>query len=64
VLNYDPTLIEYFGNGQFLLMGGSNNKLTIHTRDGNELGTIAQTDSWIWAAKPRPNQETSNVSGR
>ncbi|KAI6231946.1 hypothetical protein M3Y95_00435200 [Aphelenchoides besseyi] len=61
-LNYDPTVIEYFNNGQFLLMGGSNKQLTIHTRDGNELGVMAQADSWIWAAKSRPNQATNNVT--
>ncbi|KAI6240597.1 hypothetical protein M3Y99_00428900 [Aphelenchoides fujianensis] len=61
-LNYDPTLIECLSGGQFLLLGGSNKQLTIHTRDGNELGVLAQADSWIWAAKSRPNQAANNVT--
>ncbi|CAD5225649.1 unnamed protein product [Bursaphelenchus xylophilus] len=62
ILAYDATLVEYFNNGQFLLLGGSNHAISIHTRDGNELGTLAQADSWIWTAKARPNQPANNVN--
>ncbi|CAD5218534.1 unnamed protein product [Bursaphelenchus okinawaensis] len=62
ILTYDATLIEFFNNSQFLLLGGSNHAISIHTRDGAELGTLARADSWIWTAKARPNQPANNVN--
>ncbi|PIO58996.1 WD domain, G-beta repeat protein [Teladorsagia circumcincta] len=45
VLNYDPTCVEFIPSGQFLLIGGSGRQVTLHTRLGTEIGTVAQMDT-------------------
>ncbi|KAJ3038043.1 hypothetical protein HK097_003308, partial [Rhizophlyctis rosea] len=54
VLGYDPCTVSYFSNGDYLVMGGSDKKLTLWTADGIRLGPICERDSWIWSAKVRP----------
>lgn len=33
-LGYDPTAIEFFNYGQFLIMCGSNHQVTLYSREG------------------------------
>ncbi|VDK84326.1 unnamed protein product, partial [Litomosoides sigmodontis] len=54
-LGYDPTAIEFFNYGQFLIMCGSNHQVTLYSREGTTLGTVAQMDTWVWTVKARPN---------
>ncbi|KAI1715469.1 intraflagellar transport protein like protein [Ditylenchus destructor] len=48
VLDYDPTTVHLFPNGCFFLATGSNKKLNLHTKDGGDLGAMAQLDAWPW----------------
>ena len=34
-------------------MGGSDNGVSLHTRDGIKLGTVATHDSWVWCTAVR-----------
>uniref|UniRef100_A0A8R1TUJ1 Intraflagellar transport protein 122 homolog n=1 Tax=Onchocerca volvulus TaxID=6282 RepID=A0A8R1TUJ1_ONCVO len=57
-LGYDPTAIEFFNYGQFLIICGSNRQVTLYSREGTALGTVAQMDTWVWTVKARPNTNT------
>ncbi|VDO39983.1 unnamed protein product [Haemonchus placei] len=61
VLSYDPTCVEFIPSGQFLLIGGSGRQVTLHTRLGTEIGTVAQMDTWVWCVRVRPNSNPSTV---
>ncbi|WKY05247.1 hypothetical protein Q1695_005901 [Nippostrongylus brasiliensis] len=60
-LTYDPTCVEFITGGQFLLIGGSGRQVTLHTRLGTEIGTVAQMDSWVWCVRVRPVSNPSTV---
>eukprot|EP00164_Ancoracysta_twista_P001588 GFYU01002082.1.p1 GENE.GFYU01002082.1~~GFYU01002082.1.p1 ORF type:complete len:1195 (-),score=419.63 GFYU01002082.1:77-3661(-) len=55
-LGYDPCSIGYFSNGEYLVVGGSNKKVSMYTKHGVYLTTIAEKDDWVWCCKPRPKQ--------
>ncbi|CAB3406016.1 unnamed protein product [Caenorhabditis bovis] len=61
-LDFEPHCMEYFNNGQFLLVGGSNKQLMMYTRFGVPLGVVAIMDTWIWSVRSKPNS-TSVVIG-
>ena len=54
-LGYDPCTLGFFSNGEYLVIGGSNKKAELMTAEGVFLHTIAEQDSWVWTAPPRPN---------
>ncbi|VDK79565.1 unnamed protein product [Cylicostephanus goldi] len=60
-LDYDPTCVEFIPSGQFLLIGGSGRQVTLHTRMGTEIGTVAQMDTWVWCIRVRPVSNPSTV---
>jgi len=59
-LNYNPCDISYYSSpdesraGSYLLVGGSNKKVSMMTREGVKLADICQRESWIWTCTPRP----------
>jgi hypothetical protein len=46
-----------FGDGEYLLIGGSSHKVNMHTKDGVFLKTVAERDDWVWAVEARPKQQ-------
>ncbi|KAF6022707.1 IFT122 [Bugula neritina] len=60
LLNYDPCTLGWFPKGEYLVTGGSDRQLTLHTKDGVKLGLVAEMKSWVWCAKVRP--ETNAVA--
>ncbi|PIC32819.1 hypothetical protein B9Z55_013017 [Caenorhabditis nigoni] len=60
-LDYEPHCMSYCLNGEYLLVGGSNKKLTIYTRTGVPLGIVCQMDHWIWSTCVRPNTNIISI---
>ncbi|XP_041457748.1 intraflagellar transport protein 122 homolog isoform X2 [Lytechinus variegatus] len=55
-LGYDPCCLSYFSRGEYLIIGGANKQVTLHTKDGVQLGVVGEQNSWVWCAKVRPDQ--------
>ena len=55
-LNYDPCCIGWFSRGEYLVMGGANKQINLHTKDGVQLGTIGEQNSWVWCCQVKPDQ--------
>jgi len=51
---FDPCSVRYFGNGEYIAVGGSDRKASLWTKEGIKLAAIAERDAWVWAAVPRP----------
>ncbi|XP_066911742.1 intraflagellar transport protein 122 homolog isoform X2 [Clytia hemisphaerica] len=53
-LGFDPCSLSYFPRGEFLIIGGSDKKCYLYTKEGVRLSVIGEQDSWIWSCKARP----------
>ncbi|KAF8288920.1 putative intraflagellar transport protein 122 [Trypanosoma cruzi] len=51
----DPCCISFYGNGSYLLVGGSDHKLALYTKDGNLLVNVIEANDWVWSAQQRPS---------
>ncbi len=56
-LNYDPCALSYYGDGEYIVMGGSDKKVHMYTKDGVFLKTMAEKEDWVWAVKARPKHK-------
>ncbi|CAK8675911.1 intraflagellar transport protein 122 homolog [Clavelina lepadiformis] len=55
-LNYDPCAIQFFDEGKYLLVGGSNGLSSLHSREGSTLGVITESKAgWVWAIACKPD---------
>lgn len=55
-LDHDPLFVSYFSSGEYMLVGGTDKRVTLWTREGIKLATVAERDSWVWTAAARPRQ--------
>lgn len=55
-LNFDPCSISYFSDGRYMVVSGSDHKVSLHTRDGCRLVTVTTESDWVWSAQQRPGQ--------
>eukprot|EP01013_Petalomonas_cantuscygni_P002133 TRINITY_DN12163_c0_g1_i1.p1 TRINITY_DN12163_c0_g1~~TRINITY_DN12163_c0_g1_i1.p1 ORF type:complete len:1301 (+),score=344.82 TRINITY_DN12163_c0_g1_i1:249-4151(+) len=53
-LDFDPCTISFFSNGEYLIVGGSDQRVTLWTKNGVKLATLAQERDWVWCAAQRP----------
>ena len=53
-LQFDPCCLCYYGEGEYLLVAGSNRKLSLYTKDGVFLKVVTEKEDWVWAVKARP----------
>lgn len=56
-LKFDPCSLSYYGDGEYILIGGSDKKVTMWTKEGVYLSTIAEKEDWIWAVQGRPKSK-------
>jgi intraflagellar transport protein 122 len=55
-LGYDPCTLTFFSNGEYMCLGGSDRKVSLWTKDGIKLMTIAECEDWVWTVAHRPHQ--------
>ncbi|KAJ3348344.1 hypothetical protein HDU91_006582, partial [Kappamyces sp. JEL0680] len=55
-LTYDPCGMAYFGNGEYILLGGSNREVSLWTADGLQMGKVCSKDGWVWACRAKPKE--------
>lgn len=60
-IGFDPLSISFFSNGEFFVMGGTNKKASLWTKELNYLGDVCEKGSWIWDAKIKPKQNIAAV---
>ncbi|XP_068714789.1 intraflagellar transport protein 122 homolog isoform X2 [Montipora foliosa] len=54
-LGYDPCCLSFFSKGEYLVIGGSDKKCSLHTKEGVCLTSIGEQQSWVWCCKVRPD---------
>lgn len=54
----NPCSVKHYGNGDYIVVAGSDRKATLHTRDGIKLSVLAEAKDWIWKAIPRPKSNS------
>ena len=47
-IEFDPLSLSFFANGEFFVVGGSDRKVTLWTREGNYINTICERSEWVW----------------
>lgn len=52
-LGFDPCSVSWFGS-DFLIVAGADNRATMYTKEGVQLGLISERDDWVWCARARP----------
>lgn len=55
-LNFDPCNISFFSNGKYMLVCGTDHKVSLHSKDGARLVTVVEAGDWVWSAQQRPGQ--------
>lgn len=60
-LDFDPCTIDFFSNGDYFVLGGSNKKAQLWSREGVPLGDLGEREDWIWSAAVRPKQNNVAV---
>ncbi|KAI9343877.1 WD40-repeat-containing domain protein [Zopfochytrium polystomum] len=55
-LGFDPNCVSFFSTGDYVVLGGSDKKVTLWTAEGVKLGAICERESWVWTCKVKPRQ--------
>jgi len=55
-LDYDPCAVQYYNEGKYLIIGGSNGRANMYSREGAFLGVVTNSKGgWVWCIGCRPN---------
>lgn len=54
-LGFDPLYLNFNSTGEMYLVSGTNNKVTLYTREGGQLIEAASAKDWILCAKMKGN---------
>ena len=50
-IGFDPLSINFFANGEFFVLSGTNKKASLWTREGGFITNICEKNDWIWSIK-------------
>ena len=53
-LHFYPVSLSFFSDGEFLVIGGSDKRATLCTREAVRLCCIADAPEWVWSVKAQP----------
>ncbi len=53
-LGFDPCSIAFYPTGEYMVMAGSDKKVTLWNKEGVLLGTIGEMKDWIWGVGVNP----------
>eukprot|EP01137_Pigoraptor_chileana_P031284 Opistho-2@18911 len=56
ILGFDPCTVSFFTSGEFMVIGGSDKKASLYTKEGVHLGVIGEHEGWVWTVRSKPNQ--------
>jgi intraflagellar transport protein 122 len=51
VLGFDPCCLSFFPGGEYMLIGGSDKKVSLYSKEGVRLSGIGEMDSWVWSCQ-------------
>lgn len=58
-LGFDPCSICFYPTGEYMLMSGSDKKISLWNKEGIKLGVIGEMRDWVWGTAVHP--ATNNV---
>lgn len=53
-IGFDPCCITFYPKGDYMVISGSNKKITLWNRDAIMLGTVGEMNDWIWSNTVNP----------
>jgi intraflagellar transport protein 122 len=56
-IGFDPCSIAFYPSGEYMVIGGSNKKLTLWNKEGVLLGTIQEAKDWVWSTAVNPSNK-------
>ena len=62
-LGFDPCSISFFPKGDYMVMSGSDRKITLWNREGVLLGTVGEMEDWIWTTSVNPTNRAIFAGG-
>lgn len=61
-LDHDPCTVKCFTRDKYLLVGGSDKRVTLWTTDGVRICVVHDGDAWVWCSSVRPKSSVSQNS--
>ncbi|KAK7247740.1 intraflagellar transport-like protein [Aureococcus anophagefferens] len=55
-VHFYPCSLGYFTGGQYMVIGGSDKRASLCTREAVRLKNICELDEWVWSLAVRPRQ--------
>jgi len=61
-VGFDPCSISFYANGEFFVLGGSDKKVSIWTKELVCLGNVCTMSDWVWCVRVRPKVNCVGLS--
>lgn len=53
-LGFDPCSISFYPTGEYMVIAGSDKKITLWNKDGILLGVVGELKDWVWGTSINP----------